>query len=840
MKPKFRSNRLFVGSIALFATISALDAASLTWDPGKTGTSDGVGTWLATEVWWDGLASATWNNDTPDNATIGNGGTGGTITLGTVTAGSVLLDDFTGTYTFDGTGSSLTQSGGITIGANAGNVTIRNTVIGGTGGITMNGAGRFVLGSNPSATHTFSGDLVINNGVTMVGGVATSNLGSGNLTMNGGVLEFYWGYTFARTLGAAAGQVQILGGSSGFSMNGATGSSVRFNNSNSFQVKWGSSVANGDSYNFMPSELVLNTYSSQAGASLTFDNPLDLDGANRTIRSGATAQGVVATMARTISNSDTENAAGLIKEGPGLIVLSAANSYDGGTTISGGILRFVNLTSMPATGAVAVQTGATLAVNLGGGGQWTTGTSGEGTIGGLLAGLGGQSGSTVSYSGDVNLGFETTGTQTYSDPIGNVGDSLGIVKSGGGTLVLTGNNSYAGMTRVRGGTLSFDSIGNVGGGNSALGAPSTVANGTIALGERATAVGLTYTGTGHTSDRVIELAGSTGAVTINASGAGALVLNGNFVPTWPTTGNNQASKTLTLTGSSTAANTLGGVIPNLTVGTGTNNLTLSKTGDGTWILGGANTYSGTTTISAGKLSINGSLSNANVALTVASGATLGGIGTVGRNSLDIATGRNFAFSGASELTITSSSGAETGTYVLVTGGNNIGGVAPATLKLPAGWSASASIVDNQLLLNVTSIDGGGNTFADWIATYPGVGAFTGVGDDADGDGIDNGVENFFGTNPSVSNSGLVAGAVGVNTFTFTHPQNATPASDLTATYQWSKDLATFYGSTVSDGSTTVTLTPALNTPVAGTTTVTASVTGTATSKLFVNIKVTQP
>jgi hypothetical protein len=137
--------------------------------------------------------------------------------------------------------------------------------------------------------------------------------------------------------------------------------------------------------------------------------------------------------------------------------------------------------------------------------------------------------------------------------------------------------------------------------------------------------------------------------------------------------------------------------------------------------------------------------------------------------------------------------------------------------------------------------GGGNTFADWIATFPGVGGLDGVGDDADGDGIDNGVENFFGTDPSAFSSGLVAGAVGVNTFTFTHPQNATPASDLTAAYQWSKDLATFNADGATDGDNTkVDFNAQLDTPVAGTTTVTATVSGTATSKLFVNVKVTQP
>ncbi|MCX6877134.1 MAG: hypothetical protein NTW21_25490 [Verrucomicrobia bacterium] len=133
-----------------------------------------------------------------------------------------------------------------------------------------------------------------------------------------------------------------------------------------------------------------------------------------------------------------------------------------------------------------------------------------------------------------------------------------------------------------------------------------------------------------------------------------------------------------------------------------------------------------------------------------------------------------------------------------------------------------------------------STYATWIAGYPGVGALTGFSDDADGDGSKNGAENFFGTNPSVSSGGLVAGTVSGNTFTFTHPQNATPASDISAAYRWSKDLATFNASGATDGAgTTVTLTTQLNTPVAGTTTVTATVTGTPTTKLFVDVMVTQ-
>nr|MCU0749697.1 Ig-like domain-containing protein [Akkermansiaceae bacterium] len=114
-----------------------------------------------------------------------------------------------------------------------------------------------------------------------------------------------------------------------------------------------------------------------------------------------------------------------------------------------------------------------------------------------------------------------------------------------------------------------------------------------------------------------------------------------------------------------------------------------------------------------------------------------------------------------------------------------------------------------------------------------------LGDDPDGDGIDNGVENFFGTNPGTFTRGLSAGIRNGNTFTFTHPQG-TLASSLSASYRWSADLAIFHLGAVASGGTTVNFTTEANTPSPGVTRVTATVTGTLPARLFVDVQVTGP
>ena len=150
------------------------------------------------------------------------------------------------------------------------------------------------------------------------------------------------------------------------------------------------------------------------------------------------------------------------------------------------------------------------------------------------------------------------------------------------------------------------------------------------------------------------------------------------------------------------------------------------------------------------------------------------------------------------------------------------------------YSSNAGLAEIQF--NGTA-GAGGNNYADWIADYPGVGVLTAFDDDADGDGNGNGLENFFGTDPSVFTTGLVSGELSGNTFTFTHPLNATPADDISAIYHWSTHLASFTDDGATAGGTTVDFVQGV--PSGGMVTVTATISGTSIDKLFVRVDVTR-
>lgn len=136
---------------------------------------------------------------------------------------------------------------------------------------------------------------------------------------------------------------------------------------------------------------------------------------------------------------------------------------------------------------------------------------------------------------------------------------------------------------------------------------------------------------------------------------------------------------------------------------------------------------------------------------------------------------------------------------------------------------------------------GPGSYVHWIRGFPGIGTQTGLQDDPDGDGLENGIESFFGTAPNAASEGITVGSVNPSqgTCTFTHPQGVL-AGDLGASYQWSKDMKTFHGDLATDSEgTTVGFTVQPNPSAPGTTTVTANITGAPCKHLFLRVRVTE-
>jgi autotransporter-associated beta strand protein len=278
-----------------------------------------------------------------------------------------------------------------------------------------------------------------------------------------------------------------------------------------------------------------------------------------------------------------------------------------GSTIQLGNMNFSQVTTSTAGGALDVQ-GANnyklqignINITLGGTGTpvaWNTKLNP--TTASLI--VTGNVQQTAGGVGSVTTNLQLDGTATgnlISGSILNSADAtpraLSVSKAGTSTWTLSGTNTYTGTTTLSGGTLSINSIGNVNGGSSALGNPSSAANGTIAIGSTTIAATLVYTGSAATTDRVINLAGTTGGATLDQSGSGLL----KFTSALTATG--AGSKTLTLQGST---NGTGEIAAAIVDNSGTHKTSVVKGGTGAWTLSGTNTNTGTTTINAGTLQL---------------------------------------------------------------------------------------------------------------------------------------------------------------------------------------------------------------------------------------------
>ena len=135
----------------------------------------------------------------------------------------------------------------------------------------------------------------------------------------------------------------------------------------------------------------------------------------------------------------------------------------------------------------------------------------------------------------------------------------------------------------------------------------------------------------------------------------------------------------------------------------------------------------------------------------------------------------------------------------------------------------------------------GNSFAAWLASFS-LGALNGFGDDFDGDGLANGLENFLGTAPDQPNPGLTQISRSPDSLIFRHTRSNTPADGLVASYEWSANLSDWNASATLSGGISITLTPTLiidrAAPENDLIEVSATPSGDLPEKLFVRLKTT--
>jgi len=372
----------------------------------------------------------------------------------------------------------------------------------------------------------------------------------------------------------------------------------------------------------------------------------------------------------------------LTKGGAGNVTLSGTNTYSGGTTVNDGSLRGTT-DSLQGN----VENNADVEFDQNGDGTYAGSMSGVGALtkggagtvilsgtntysGGTTVSAGSLRGTTSSLQGNINnnanVEFNQNANGTYA---GNMDGAGSLSKSGAAAVTLSGTNSYSGGTTVDDGSLrgttqslqgnvvnnarvEFDQnsdgayTGNMSGagGLTKNGTAAVTLSGTNTYGGGTTVNDGALRGTTQSLQGDIDnnarvefdqntdgtYAGNmSGSGSLTKSGAGSLTLFGNNTYAGGTTvsGGILSGTTLSLQGnivndarvvfdqalSGTYAGQMSGSGSLLIAGSGFVNLT------------GANTYFGTTTVDAGRLSINGSITSDTF---VGAGAEVGGSGTI--------------------------------------------------------------------------------------------------------------------------------------------------------------------------------------------------------------------
>ena len=585
------------------------------------------------------------------------------------------------------------------------------------------------------------GDVAVSLGYPLqldAGGI--TNLTSASLTIPSVTMtaDQSWSGAGPVVCSSVAGYAQLTAAGASLQINAAsTHSGGTVVTSGSLAVGNASALGTGSLTWMAPSGVFSNTAALSAGAGMA--NTISL----------ANDMTVNTSLGSLLLSGAISGTGGIRQTGSGTLTLSGANSYSGGTTYAGPLTAAA--AGALGTGSVTGTANSSLSFK----------TPTHATFGNNFT-TNSSNGAPVFSNQSATSTITLSGNNTF-----NTGSTWAMIAGQGvsvGGVVLTGTNSF--LTRA----VELKNVALTVGKTAALGSSGLIKfaddSGGLAAAlylqsgvTLANAIQDTQYGT-YTNTRAMTLGVTAG----NATLSGVVDLHH---------GASSGAVNWSLDAAAATTLTCSGVIK--TSNTATGKATLTKTGAGTVILSGANTYNCDSTVAAGTLSLTKvNSNNENSRITIATGAFLNL-----NHLLSDAVGTLYIDAAQQPAGTYVANGTQTGTQI---GSPRITG----TGKL---------VVSSGPL----------NNYTNWISGF-GVGGLTGANDDFDHDGLGNAVENILGSNPCLSTTGLTAISATGNTFKFRHTQSNTIASDLAKSYQWSSDLVEWKSSGQSNaGGTTATI-----------------------------------
>ena len=393
--------------------------------------------------------------------------------------------------------------------------------------LVQTGDGTTVL----SGANTYTGNTYVQGGVLRLDSAGALPANS-HLRLDGGVLGLNAG-DFTRGLGTGATQVDWTsgGGFAAYTVN----RTVNLGGA-AAKVAWGAA-------GFVLDNTSLILGAQDANKTLIFANGIDL---GRKYRMFEIISGSSSTYADARITGVLEGDAGnVVKAGNGVLELAAVNTYTGGTTLAEGTLVGVGNGAF-GTGMIEVGTSTDtrssgMALNLVFQGSTLANAMQFGNVNGDGVSVLATSASSTTVSGGIELGrvlggnlLLVTADNTSADYQGVISGTGGVTLLGGGTVTLSGVNTYGSLTGasgsaanggtiVRNGTLIMSNASSLGTGSTLELGDATFA---LANANYATA-GSSLLGVERSLSNAVEGVGSLGGF-FEATGGGLISLAGSL------------------------------------------------------------------------------------------------------------------------------------------------------------------------------------------------------------------------------------------------------------------------------------------------------------------------